>query len=237
MTSLNAGQARSESGFTLIDMLFVIAIMGLLSTLAIPGLMRANGAAQSASALGTVRVVNSAQLSFAITCGYGFYSPDLQTLGRKPPLAAEAFLAPEFSAGPTFIKSGYNFSLGGTAVPGAPASCNGLRWACHRRVMRSWPILWTSRHRRAISERTLTARYSKTLRATWRPCLNRGHLPEARPSSKPYGPRRSARAHWRGARSAGAAPLLVPTPSRPTLPYCLFWYRYSLSRLRWRGMG
>ena len=69
MTSLKAGQARSESGFTLIDMLFVIAIMGLLSTLAIPGLMRARGAAQSASALGTVRVVNSAQLSFAITCG------------------------------------------------------------------------------------------------------------------------------------------------------------------------
>ena len=126
MTSFNAGQARSESGFTLIDMLFVIAIMGLLSTLAIPGLMRARGAAQSASALGTVRVVNSAQLSFAITCGFGFYSPDLQTLGRKPPLAAEAFLAPELSGGPTFIKSGYSFSLGGTAVPGSPASCNGL---------------------------------------------------------------------------------------------------------------
>ena len=126
MTSLKAGQARSESGFTLIDMLFVIAILGLLSTLAIPGLMRARGAAQSASALGTVRVVNSAQLSFAITCGYGFYSPDLQTLGKKPPKAAEAFLAPELSGGPTFIKSGYSFSMGGGPVPGAPASCNGL---------------------------------------------------------------------------------------------------------------
>ena len=126
MTSLKAGQARSESGFTLIDMLFVIALIGLLSTLAIPGLMRARGAAQSASALGTMRVVNSAQLSFAITCGFGFYSPDLQTLGVKPPLAAEAFLAPELSSGPTFIKSGYNFSMGGAARPGAPASCNGL---------------------------------------------------------------------------------------------------------------
>jgi prepilin-type N-terminal cleavage/methylation domain-containing protein len=126
MTSLQAGQARSESGFTLIDMLFVIAILALLSTLAIPGLMRARGAAQSASAIGTVRVVNSAQLSFAITCGYGFYAPDLQTLGKKPPLAAEAFLAPDLSGGPTFIKSGYSFSMGGGPVPGAPASCNGL---------------------------------------------------------------------------------------------------------------
>jgi type II secretory pathway pseudopilin PulG len=126
MSSSKAVSARGESGFTLIDMLFVIALIGLLSTLAIPGLMRARGAAQSASALGTMRVVNSAQLSFAITCGFGFYSPDLQTLGVKPPAAADAFLAPELSTGPTFIKSGYNFSMGAVSVPGAPASCNGL---------------------------------------------------------------------------------------------------------------
>jgi type II secretory pathway pseudopilin PulG len=126
MTSVKVGQAQSESGFTLIDMLFVISIIALLSTLALPGLMRAKGVAQSATALGTVRVVNSAQLSFAITCGYGFYSPDLPTLGKKPPKAADAFLPPDLSSGPTFIKSGYNFSLGGTAIPGSPASCNGL---------------------------------------------------------------------------------------------------------------
>jgi competence protein ComGC len=125
MSSLKAG-ARGESGFTLIDMLFVIALIGLLSTLAIPGLMRAKGAAQSASALGTMKVVNSAQLSFAITCGLGFYSPDLQTLGVRPPAAIDAFLTPEMSTGPTFIKSGYNFSMAGVGIPGAPASCNGL---------------------------------------------------------------------------------------------------------------
>src|ERR1700754_517991 len=97
MDALKAGRARNESGFTLIDMLFVIAIIGLLSTLAIPGLMRARGAAQSASAIGTIKVVNSAQLSFAITCGLGFYSPDFETLGHKPPGAMEAFLADEMS--------------------------------------------------------------------------------------------------------------------------------------------
>ena len=126
MSSSKVGVARGESGFTLIDMLFVVALIGLLSTLAIPGLMRARGAAQSASALGTMRVVNSAQLSFAITCGLGFYSPDFQTLGVRPPAAVDAFLAPELSASPTFIKSGYNFSMAGVAIPGAPGSCNGL---------------------------------------------------------------------------------------------------------------
>ena len=99
-------------------MLFVIALIGLLSTLAIPGLMRARGAAQSASALGTMKVINSAQLSFAITCGLGFYSPDLPTLGVMPPSAIEAFLPPEMSSSPTFIKSGYNFSLAGVGIAG-----------------------------------------------------------------------------------------------------------------------
>ena len=117
---------RQQGGFTLIDMLFVIAIIGLLSTLAIPGLMRARTAAQSSSALGTMRIVNSAQLSYAITCGLGFYAPDFTTLTVKPATAPDAFLPPELATGPTFIKSGYNFSMAGTALPGAPASCNGL---------------------------------------------------------------------------------------------------------------
>jgi hypothetical protein len=125
MAATKTGGARSEAGFTLIDLLFVIALIALLSTLAIPGLMRARGAAQSASAVGTVKVVNSAQLSFAITCGLGFYSPDFPTLGVPPP-ASEAFLAPEMSTGPTFIKSGYSFSMAGVGLPGAPGSCNGL---------------------------------------------------------------------------------------------------------------
>jgi hypothetical protein len=126
MASIKQGAGRGESGFTLIDLLFVIALIGLLSTLAIPGLMRARGAAQSASALGTIKVVNSAQLSFAITCGLGFYSPDFQTLGVRPPASVEAFLASEMSGGPTFVKSGYLFSMAGTGLPGAPPSCNGL---------------------------------------------------------------------------------------------------------------
>ena len=126
MIGTTTSTVANEKGFTLIDMLFVIGLIGLLSTLAIPGLMRARGAAQASSAVGTLRVVNSAQLSFAITCGLGFYSPDFPTLAVKPPSAIEAFLAPELATGPTFIKSGYNFSLAGTALPGAPATCNGL---------------------------------------------------------------------------------------------------------------
>ena len=111
MAGYKAGSLKSESGFTLIDLLFVCSIIGLLSTLAIPGLMRARGVAQSASAVGTMRVINSAQLSFAVTCGSGFYAADLTTLGIKPPSSFQAFLPPELTSGVTFVKSGYNFSL------------------------------------------------------------------------------------------------------------------------------
>jgi type II secretory pathway pseudopilin PulG len=126
MRSVIRRTGRGEAGFTLLDMLFVCALIGLLSSLALPVLVRARGAAQASSAIGSLRLVGSAQLSFAITCATGFYSPDLPTLGVPPPGSTDAFLPPDLTVGPTIIKSGYTLSLAGTAVPGSPASCNGL---------------------------------------------------------------------------------------------------------------
>jgi type II secretory pathway pseudopilin PulG len=126
MHPINARGRNGQAGFTLIDVLFVVSLICLLMTLAIPGLMRARGAAQVTSAIGTMRVVNSAQLSYAITCGAGFFAPDLKTLGKKPPGALDAYLPEDLSGAPTFVKSGYNFSVAGTGVVTAPPTCNGL---------------------------------------------------------------------------------------------------------------
>jgi hypothetical protein len=97
-----------------------------LSTLAVPGLTRARGAAQASSALASLRVINSAELSYAISCGLGFYSPNLTTLGVPPPGSSAPFLPPELASAATVNKGGYQFQLFGTALAGAPASCNGL---------------------------------------------------------------------------------------------------------------
>src|SRR5690349_2291162 len=126
MTLIKSPSLKSAAGFTLIDLLFTCSLIALISTLAIPGLMRARGVAQSASALGTLRVINSAQLSFAVTCGSGLYSSDLRTLGFKPPSAYQAFLPPEMTGAATFIMQGYTFSMLGTSFTGAPATCNGV---------------------------------------------------------------------------------------------------------------
>ena len=119
-------RSHAQDGFTLIDLLFVIALVGLLSVLALPGILRARGAAQSSSALGTMRAINSGQLSFAITCGLGFYAPDLPTLGVRPPASSDAFLPDGLTSAATIIRHGYTFTVRGTGLAGAPASCNGL---------------------------------------------------------------------------------------------------------------
>lgn len=117
---------NGESGFTLIDLLFTASLICTVCTMALPSLLRAKNVAQSASAIATLRVVNSAQLSFAVTCGSGFYSPTFTRLGVAPPAATGAFLPPELSTGASFVKQGYTFTMTGTALPGAPASCNGM---------------------------------------------------------------------------------------------------------------
>jgi hypothetical protein len=75
--------------------------------------------------LSTVRVVNSAQLSFAVACGSGFYSPDFPTLGLAPAGAMTAFLPAELSGGVSFLKQGYTFNMAATPLAGSPSTCNG----------------------------------------------------------------------------------------------------------------
>ena len=118
--------ARDQRGFTLIDMIFVMGLIAILSALTVPGLTRARGAAQSTSALASLRAINSGELSYAIACGLGFYSPDLPTLGVPPPGSIVPFLSPDMTGAVAVNKSGYNFQLFGTASGGSPATCNGL---------------------------------------------------------------------------------------------------------------
>lgn len=116
---------RKTSGFALLDLIFVCGIIGLLCSIAVPKLLLAKQAAGAASAIGTLRTVGSSQLTFALTCGSGFYAPDLLTLGTAPPGSNEPFIGPDMSSSNMIQKSSYTFRLEATPYPGAPPSCNG----------------------------------------------------------------------------------------------------------------
>lgn len=117
---------RKADGFALIDILFVCAIMGVLSTIALPRMLLARQSAGAASAIGSMRTIHSAQLTYALTCGAGFYAPNLSTLGRPPLNTREAFISPNLSASNVVTRSGYVIQVQATPFAGAPGSCNGL---------------------------------------------------------------------------------------------------------------
>ena len=117
---------RSAAGFALIDLLFVCGIIGILSGIALPRLMAAKGSAMSASAIATLRTVESAEVGFAITCGSGFYAPSLTTLGKPPAGSTEGFIKGDIASADTVVKSGYQFTLFATPFAGAPETCNAV---------------------------------------------------------------------------------------------------------------
>jgi len=117
---------RKADGFALIDILFVCALMGVLMSIALPRMLMARQSAGAASAIGSMRTIHSAELTFALTCGAGFYAPNLTTLGRAPAGSREAFISPNLATSNTVSRSGYIMQVDGTPYPGAPGSCNGL---------------------------------------------------------------------------------------------------------------
>jgi type II secretory pathway pseudopilin PulG len=119
-------RVREARGFALIDLLFVIAIIGVIASMAMPGLIRARASAGVASAIGSLRVINSAEITYAITCGAGFYAPNLMTLGAPPPGSPAGFVSPDLGVANVVIKADYQIQVAAAGQPSAPPSCNGL---------------------------------------------------------------------------------------------------------------
>ncbi len=113
---------RKERGFSLIELLIVVAIILIIAAIAIPNLLRSRMAANEASAVGSIRTMNTAAISFYSTYADGF-PPDLATLGGAGGSCKAAGLLDSVLAGGQ--KSGYNFALqpGIVAFAPVPAGC------------------------------------------------------------------------------------------------------------------
>src|SRR5688572_19918227 len=111
-----------NDGFSLIELLLVIAIIAIIAAIAVPGMLRARVSANEGSAIASIRTISSAQSAYASSCGGGGYAQSLADLGR-PPAGSAPFLPPDITTGE---KAGYGFAIQGAGDPVSDAgeTCN-----------------------------------------------------------------------------------------------------------------